>query len=50
MAFGMSGVQGENTMVGGDVALVWMDEFLGHVDDYNLTDRCALDIWIASHI
>jgi len=39
MAFGMSGVQGENTMVGGDVALVWMDEFLGHVDDYNLTDR-----------
>eukprot|EP00088_Acartia_fossae_P021873 TRINITY_DN23239_c0_g1_i1.p1 TRINITY_DN23239_c0_g1~~TRINITY_DN23239_c0_g1_i1.p1 ORF type:complete len:682 (+),score=132.87 TRINITY_DN23239_c0_g1_i1:69-2114(+) len=39
MAFGLSGTQGENSMQGGDVALVYMDEFLGHVEDYNLTAR-----------
>jgi hypothetical protein len=31
--------QGENTMVGGDVVVVYMDEYLGHVEDYNLTAR-----------
>jgi hypothetical protein len=31
--------QGENTMVGGDVAVAYMDEYLGHVEDYNLTAR-----------
>jgi len=41
MAFGLSGEQGKNTMVGGDVALVWMDEFNGHVEDYNLTARAV---------
>ena len=39
MAFGLSGKQGENRMVGGDVALLYMDEFLGHVEDFNLTAR-----------
>ena len=39
MAFGISGRQGENAMIGGDVALVYMDEFLGHVEDYNLTAK-----------
>jgi len=39
MAFGLSGKQGENQMVGGDVALLYMDEFLGHVEDFNLTAR-----------
>ncbi len=26
-------------MVGGDVAVAYMDEYLGHVEDYNLTAR-----------
>jgi hypothetical protein len=32
-------LQGENTMVGGDVGVAYMDEYLGHVEDYNLTAR-----------
>ena len=31
--------QGKNTMVGGDVALVYIDEFQGHAEDFNLTAR-----------
>ncbi len=26
-------------MVGGDVAVLYMDEFLGHVEDFNLTAK-----------
>ena len=39
MAFGVSGEQGRSTMKGGDVAVAYMDEYLGHVEDYNLTAR-----------
>lgn len=39
MAFGASGRQGESVMEGGDVALAYMDQYLGNVDDYNLTSR-----------
>jgi len=41
MAFGLSGAQGENKMVGGDVAVLYMDEFLGHVEDFNLTAKAV---------
>ena len=39
MAFGLSGEQGKSSMKGGDVAVAYMDEYLGHVEDYNLTAR-----------
>ena len=39
MAFGVSGEQGKSSMKGGDVAVAYMDEYLGHVEDYNLTAR-----------
>jgi hypothetical protein len=39
MAFGLSGAQGQNQMIGGDVAVVYMDEFLGHVEDFNLNAK-----------
>ena len=39
MAFGVSGEQGRSVMTGGDVVVAYMDEFLGHADDYNLTAR-----------
>ena len=39
MSFGLSGEQGKNSMVGEDVALVYYDEHLGHVEDFNLTAR-----------
>jgi len=39
MAFGLSGQQGRNQMVGADVSLVYWDEFLGHVEDFNLTAK-----------
>ena len=39
MAFGVSGEQGKSVMPGGDVAVAWMDEYLGHVEDYRLTAR-----------
>jgi len=39
MAFGVSGKQGESVMTGGDVAVAYMDQYLGHVDDYNLTAK-----------
>jgi len=41
MSFGLSGEQGKNSMVGGDVALVYYDEHLGHVEDFNLTARAV---------
>jgi len=39
MAFGLSGQQGIASMKGGDVVVAYMDEYLGHVEDYNLTAR-----------
>ena len=39
MAFGVSGEQDKSSMKGGDVAVAYMDEYLGHVEDYNLTVR-----------
>jgi len=39
MAFGMSGSPDDAQMPGGDVAVAYMDEYLGHVEDYNLTAR-----------
>jgi len=39
MAFGLSGAPGQNQMIGGDVAVLYMDEFLGHVEDFNLTAK-----------
>jgi len=39
MAFGLSGEQGKSVMTGGDVVVAYMDEYLGHADDYNLTAR-----------
>merc|ERR1711892_718650 len=41
MAFGPSGEQGKSIMKGGDVAVAYMDEYLGHVEDYNLTARAV---------
>jgi len=41
MAFGPSGEQGKSVMKGGDVAVAYMDEYLGHVEDYNLTARAV---------
>ena len=41
MAFGLSGEQGKNQMIGGDVALGYIDEFQGHVEDFNLTAKYA---------
>ena len=32
-------VQGKSVMTGGDVVVAYMDEYLGHADDYNLTAR-----------
>ena len=42
MAFGLSGAPGQNQMIGGDVAVLYMDEFLGHVEDFNLTAKYVL--------
>ena len=39
MAFGISGEQGKSVMTGGDVVVAYIDEYLGHADDYNLTAR-----------
>jgi len=39
MAFGLSGEEDKATMPGGDVAVAYMDEYSGHVDDYQLTAR-----------
>jgi len=39
MAFGISGEQGKSVMTGGDVVVAYMDEYLGHADDYNLTAK-----------
>ena len=39
MAFGVSGEQGKSVMTGGDVTVAWMDEYLGHAEDYNLTAK-----------
>ena len=39
LAFGLSGQQGSSVMQGGDVAVAYMDEYLGHVEDYNLTAK-----------
>merc|ERR1719347_1330676 len=39
MAFGLSGEEEAPAMPGGDVAVAFMDEDLGHVEDYNLTAR-----------
>jgi len=41
MAFGPSGEMGKSVMKGGDVAVAYMDEYLGHVEDYNLTARAV---------
>jgi len=41
MAFGLSGEQGKNQMIGGDVALGYIDEFQGHVEDFNLTAKAV---------
>ena len=39
MAFGVSGEQGSSVMTGGDVTVAYMDEYLGHAEDYNLTAK-----------
>ena len=39
MAFGVSGEQGKSVMTGGDVVVAYIDEYLGHADDYNLTAK-----------
>jgi len=39
MAFGVSGEQDKASMKGGDVAVAYMDEYLGHVEDYKLTAK-----------
>merc|ERR1719474_1765148 len=48
MAFGISGEQGKSVMTGGDVVVAYMDEYLGHADDYNLTAKSVCHKFLVS--
>ena len=39
MAFGVSKPQGQSSMIGADVAVAFIDGYLGVVDDYNITAK-----------
>jgi hypothetical protein len=39
MAFGVSKPQGQSQMIGADVAVAFIDGYLGIVDDYNITAK-----------
>ncbi|GAB6018408.1 hypothetical protein CHUAL_000123 [Chamberlinius hualienensis] len=41
MAFGISGSENSTTMIGADVVITYMDGLLGHVVDYNMTDKAT---------
>jgi len=39
MAFGVAKPQGQSMMIGADVAVAYIDGYLGVVDDYNITAK-----------
>lgn len=46
MAFGLSAAENKSEMIGSDVAVAYIDGYLGYATDYNITAKAPVSCYI----
>lgn len=46
MAFGLSAAENKSEMIGSDVAIAYIDGYLGYATDYNITAKAPVSCYI----
>jgi hypothetical protein len=46
MAFGLSAAENKSEMIGSDVAIAYIDGYLGYATDYNITAKAPVSCFI----